>query len=125
SGKTVIQSIYDSHYDGAETVARYARDWKALQGRIDERRFQEVRTQLEYQAGQSVVWRDAVNNWFFKESGIADVKGRVGNHPDRIEAESMTLTGYVPKPVTPWEAASGATAVECTASRCVATFKYE
>src|SRR6185503_10709264 len=86
SGKTVIQHIYDSHYEGAEKVAAYARDWKALKGRIDERRYQEILAQLEYQAGQAVVWRDAVNNWFFKESRIADDKGRVGNHPGRVEA---------------------------------------
>jgi alpha-glucuronidase len=125
SGKTVIQFIYDSHYEGAETIARYARDWKALNGRVDERRYQEVLSQLEYQAGQAIVWRDAVNNWFFKESGIADSKGRVGHHPGRIEAESMKLTGYAAKPVTPWESASGATAVECSEAKCTAAVTYD
>src|SRR5262249_1267368 len=93
--------------------------------RVDERRYQEVQAQLEYQAGQAVVWRDAVNNWFFKASGIPDTKGRVGNHPGRIEAESMTLSGYVAKPVTPWEAASAGTAVECPAVKCSAGVKYD
>jgi len=125
SGKTVIQYIYDSHYEGAETVARYAKEWKGLNGRIDERRYQEVMAQLEYQAGQAIVWRDAVNNWFFKESGIADSTGRVGHHPGRIEAESMRLSGYTPKPVTPWEAASGAAAVECAEAKCTAAFNYD
>src|SRR5262245_48769867 len=125
SGKTVIQYIYDSHYDGAETVARYAKEWKSLDGRVDERRYQEVLAQLEYQAGQAIVWRDAVNNWFFKESGIADSRARVGHHPGRIEAESMRLTGYTAKPVTPWEAASGATAVECAEAKCTAAFSYD
>jgi alpha-glucuronidase len=125
SGKTVIQYIYDSHYDGAETVARYAEVWKALNGRVDERRYQEVLAQLEYQAGQAIVWRDAVNNWFFKESAIADSTGRVGHHPGRVEAESMRLMGYTAKPVTPWEAASGATAVECGEAKCTAAFNYD
>src|SRR5262249_1437826 len=124
SGKTVIQYIYDAHYDGAETVSKYVRDWKALKGKIDEPRYQDVLAQLEYQAGQAVVWRDAVNNWFFKESGIADARGRVGNHPFRTEAESMTLTGYVVKAVSPWESASGGTAVECSVAKCTAAFKY-
>jgi alpha-glucuronidase len=39
----------------------------------------------------------------------------VGNHPHRIEAESMQLEGYVPVKVTPWEDASGGEAVECAA----------
>jgi alpha-glucuronidase len=125
AGKTVIQYLYDTHYEGAESVAKYARDWKLLKGRIDERRYQEILAQLEYQAGQALVWRDAVNNWFFKESSIEDAKARVGRHPGRIEAESMTLTGYVAKPVTPWEAASGGTAVECGAAKCTASLKYD
>ncbi len=125
SGKTVIQFIYDSHYEGAETVARYAREWKVLSGRVDERRYQEVLSQLDYQAGQAIVWRDAVNNWFFKESSIADSKGRVGHHSGRIEAESMKLTGYSAKPVTPWESASGATAVECAEAKCSVAVTYD
>ena len=124
SGKTVIQHIYDSHYEGAEAVARYARDWKLLKGRVDERRYEEVLAQLEYQVGQAVVWRDAVSNWFRKTSGIADAGGRVGRHPGRVEAEAMTLSGYAEKPVTPWEAASGEKAVECGTSSCTATFRY-
>jgi alpha-glucuronidase len=125
SGKTVIQSIYDSHYEGAESVARAVRDWKQLESRVDERRYKEVLAQLEYQAGQALVWRDAVNNWFFKESAIADAKGRVGHHVGRVEAESMTLNGYTAKPVTPWEGASGGTAIECGAAKCTASFKYD
>jgi alpha-glucuronidase len=124
SGKTVIQYIYDSHYEGAESVAGYVREWKALKGRVDDRRYQEVLSQLEYQEGQAVVWRDGVNDWFYKESGIADTMGRVGKHPGRIEAESMMLDGYAAKPVIPWESASGGTAVECGATRCTAMLKY-
>jgi alpha-glucuronidase len=114
SGDTVIQYLYDSHDEGAETVARYVRGWKALKGRIDDRRYRDVLAQLEYQAGQAVVWRDAVSNWFLKESGIPDAKGRVGHHPGRVEAESTILNGYVVKAVTPWESASGEKVVECS-----------
>ena len=78
SGKTVIQYLYDSHYEGAEAVAGFVRDWKSLQGRVDEQRYREVLAQLEYQAGQAEVWRDAVSNWFLRASGIPDAKGRVG-----------------------------------------------
>jgi alpha-glucuronidase len=125
SGKTVIQSIYDSHYEGAEAVEGYVRAWKSLEGRVDEQRFGEILTQLEYQAGQAEVWRDAVCNWFRKASGIADEKGRVGNYPGRTEAEVMTLDGYAVKDVTPWEGASGGKAIECGAARCSASFRYE
>jgi alpha-glucuronidase len=124
SGKTVIQSIYDSHYEGAAAVEGYVRAWKFLQGRVDDQRYREVLAQLEYQAGQAQVWRDAVTNWFLRESGIPDAKGRVGNYPGRFEAESMTLQGYQVKEVKPWEAASGGKAIECSAGPCTATLRY-
>jgi alpha-glucuronidase len=124
SGKTVIQSIYDSHYEGADAVEGYVRAWKALKGRVDDQRYADVLTQLEYQAGQAEVWRDAVSNWFFRESGIADAGGRVGHHPNRYEAEAMQLDGYTAKDVLPWEAASGGKAVECAAASCAAALRY-
>jgi alpha-glucuronidase len=124
SGKTVIQYIYDSHYEGAEAVARYVREWKSLQDRIDDGRYEEVLAQLQYQAGQAIVWRDAVSNWFLRASGIPDSRRRVGFYPGRIEAESMDLSGYAPTSVTPWETASGGKAVECSSGRCTAGFRY-
>jgi alpha-glucuronidase len=125
SGKSVIQYIYDSHYEGAQAVEDFVRDWKSLRSQIDEQRFAEVLHQLEYQAGQAQVWRDAVTAWFWRASGIADAKGRVGNYPGRIEAESMALDGYAIKLVTPWEGASGGKAIECAKERCSASFRYE
>jgi alpha-glucuronidase len=125
SGKTVIQSLYDSHYEGADAVAGDVRSWKRLNGRVDNERYHAVLAQLEYQAGQAVVWRDAVANWFLKESGIPDAEGRVGHHPGRVEAESTTLDGYDVTPVTPWESASGEKAVECRVARCSSRFTYD
>jgi alpha-glucuronidase len=124
SGKTVIQFIYDSHYDGADAVEKYVNDWKTLQGRVDDRRYADVLAQLQYQAGQAIVWRDAVAGWFFKASGIPDTRGRVGNHPERLEAESAALTGYTEIAVTPPESASGEKAVECRTANCTATFRF-
>ncbi len=140
SGKTVIQSIYDSHYEGADAAAAYVEQWRSLRGLIDEHRYNEVLSQLDYQAGQAVVWRDAVNTWFARASTIPDAKGRVGHYPGRVEAEAMTLDGYSvrdiaapipgraggPSIVTPAEDASGGKVVACTsdAKSCAATTKF-
>ncbi len=124
SGKTVVQYLYDAHDEGATAVAAYVRRWRALQGHIDDERYSAILSQLEYQAGQAVVWRDAVSRWFLRASGIADEKGRVGNYPGRIEAESARMEGYVAAPVTPWESASGDGAIACKAATCTATFRY-
>jgi alpha-glucuronidase len=125
SGKTVIQEIYDSHYDGAAQAERYVDKWRSLAGAIDERRYREVLDQLEYQAGQAEVWRDAVVSWFLRMSGIADAHGRAGRYPGRFEAESMKLDKYAVKDVSPWEAASGGKAVVCEGKACAVAFTYD
>jgi alpha-glucuronidase len=125
SGKTVAQYIYDSHYEGTDQVAGFVRQWKGLKGTVDEQRYREVLAQLEYQSGQAVVWRDAVTRYFQKMSGIADAKGRVGNYPGRVEAESMKLDGYTARDVMPWEAASGGKAVACASGTCAATLQHD
>ncbi|MBV8072956.1 MAG: glucosiduronase, partial [Acidobacteriaceae bacterium] len=113
SGKTVIQHIYDSHYEGAAAAAGFVRQWETLRGDVDDARFHKTLSLLTYQAGHAIVWRDAICDWFYKISGIPDAGGRVGHHPNRIEAESMRLTGYTPVDVTPWETSSGGKAVVC------------
>ena len=124
SGKTVIQHIYDSHYEGADAVDVWVRTWKTLEGKVDAERYTAILKQLEYQAGQAVVWRDAVARWFNRTSKVPDSKGRVGNYPGRLEAEAATLEGYTAAPVTPWESGSGEGGVECKAQKCAATFNF-
>jgi alpha-glucuronidase len=65
-----------------------------------------------------------VATWFWKTSGIPDAHGRIGAHPGRTEAEAMTLEGYQPQDVVPWEAASGSRGVACQAERCAARFTF-
>jgi alpha-glucuronidase len=125
SGKTVIQYIYDSHYEGADAVPAYVREWKRLKGAVDDERYRQVLSQLEYQAGQAQVWRDAVTRWFLRASGMPDAKGRVGHYPGRVEAESMNLDGYTVQDVTPWETASGGKAIVCPSAKCSASMRYD
>jgi len=128
SGKTVIQHIYDSHYDGASRAAALVTRWQSLQGRVDPQRYEDVLQRLEYQAGHAIVWRDAICNWFARTSGIPDEHRRVGHYPGRVEAEDMELHGFVPFDVTPWEAASGGKGIECPSESesesCTASFHF-
>ena len=78
SGKTVIQHVYDSHYDGADRARDFISQWKTIEGHIDEERYSDILPRLEYQAEEAAVWRDAICNWIFHLSGIPDEKGRVG-----------------------------------------------
>jgi alpha-glucuronidase len=126
SGKSVIQEIYDLHYEGAQQATEYVRQWESLKGRINQIIYAGVMARLEFQEAHAIVWRDAVCKWFLRASGIPDAQHRVGNYPDRIEADSMQLRGYVPVDVIPWENASGGKAIECKeAQGCSASFRFE
>jgi alpha-glucuronidase len=122
--KTVIQYIYDSHYDGAAQAAKFVADWASLKPKLDPALYEDVRARLEYQAGHSIVWRDAVVQYFLKLSGIPDEQGRAGHYPGRLEAEDARLTGYKVIDVTPWEDASRGKAVTCVESTCTAEWTW-
>jgi alpha-glucuronidase len=77
SGKTVIQHIYDSHYEGADQAQEFVTEWKMLDGHIDKERYSQVLNMLAYQAEEAIVWRDAICNWVYQLSGIQDQRSRV------------------------------------------------
>src|SRR5262249_59866595 len=81
-GKTVIQYLYDSHYDGAAQAAEFIIEWESLKGKIDPALYSDVLGRLEYQAGHAIVWRDAIVQYFLKLSGITDAQGRAGHFPN-------------------------------------------
>ena len=126
SGKTVIQQIYDSHYEGAERAAQYVHQWQSLRGRIGEQHYSDVWCGLNIRRRTQLSGgRDAVCNWFFRTSGIPDVQHGVEIYPDRIEAEAMQLQGYSAVDVVPWENAFGGKAMECKQARgCAASFRF-
>jgi alpha-glucuronidase len=76
SGKTVIQHVYDSHFEGAQEAEQLLATWLSLAGHVDPVRFEQVRARLELQVANAADWRDVVNSYFFRKSGIADEKGR-------------------------------------------------
>lgn len=126
SGKTVAQHVYDSHYEGAATAATFAPQWMTLHGLVDDQVYAATLALFQYQAAHAVVWRDAVSEWFLRQSGILDKQGRVGHYPNRIEAESMKADGYTVVPGDPWETASGGKAVVCKhAAACTLTTRLD
>jgi alpha-glucuronidase len=126
SGKTVIQHIYDAHYQGVSDVAGFVQRWRRLERLIDRERYASVLAKLEYQAGHAIVWRDAINNWFLWISGIPDATGRAGRFPGRVEAESMALDRYANTAVVPWETASAGQATTCAqGGSCSARYRYQ
>src|SRR5277367_3038139 len=48
SGKTVIQHIYDAHYDGAASAGNLVTEWQRLKGLVDDARYEKVLALTEY-----------------------------------------------------------------------------
>ncbi|NLL47798.1 MAG: alpha-glucuronidase [Firmicutes bacterium] len=76
TGKTLLQHIYDSHFLGVEQVEGLLASWRSLEGRIDEVTFSHVLARLEEQLEHAKEWRDVVNTYFYRISGIGDSQGR-------------------------------------------------
>lgn len=76
SGKTVIQHIYDSHFEGKDAAKQMQKEWLSLKGEIDETVFLRVAKRMEMQVKNAEEWCDIVNSYFYRKSGIADEKGR-------------------------------------------------
>ncbi|MFG1946955.1 alpha-glucuronidase [Nonomuraea sp. NPDC048826] len=76
SGKTVIQHIYDTHFAGAEEVAELLPVWEKLAGPVDPALHARVRDLLHEQLRSAREWRDQINTYFFRKSGVPDAHGR-------------------------------------------------
>ncbi|WNV85896.1 alpha-glucuronidase [Umezawaea sp. Da 62-37] len=76
SGSTVVQHIYDTHFDGHDEVVRMAATWAGLEGRVPAPTFDRVTGLLREQLRSATEWRDQVNTYFHRKSGVPDARGR-------------------------------------------------
>lgn len=76
SGKTVIQHIYDTHFEGVEEVEAAREVWASLVDLVDAARHARGTERFEEQLRSAREWRDQVNSYFFRKSGVPDAHGR-------------------------------------------------
>ena len=76
SGTKLLQHIYNTHFKGVEDVLVFVREWEELKGHIPEDAYNRVRTKLDIQVAHSKEWRDVINTYFYRKTGIADALGR-------------------------------------------------
>lgn len=76
SGETLIQYIYNTHFKGVEQVGELKRKWQSLEGKVEADVYTHVMKRLEVQIAHSKEWRDVVNTYFFRKTGIPDELGR-------------------------------------------------
>lgn len=76
TGKTLIQHIYDTHFEGVSEVEEMIDTWESLQGKISDEVYSLVRNRFDMQLNNAKEWRDQVNSYFYRKSGIYDEKNR-------------------------------------------------
>ena len=76
TGKTLIQHIYDSHFEGVAEVEKMISIWNELCGTVDDVVFERVKERMDRQLRNAVEWRDRVNTYFYRMSGVCDKLGR-------------------------------------------------
>lgn len=77
-GSTVIQHIYDTHFAGAGRAAELVRLWDRVPigGLVTAQLHERVAERLREQERSAAEWRDQLNTYFFRKSGIPDERGR-------------------------------------------------
>lgn len=76
SGKTIIQHIYDTHFEGAEIAAGFLDSLESIRELLPEEAYDRMHARLTHQKAHSCDWRDVINTYFYRKSGIPDELGR-------------------------------------------------
>lgn len=73
-GRTLIQRIYDDHFEGYEEVEDMASVLNTLDLPTPDR--EEAAARMEKQLNNAREWRDVINTFFYRLSGVSDTQGR-------------------------------------------------
>lgn len=76
NGKTVIQHIYDTHFEGVQDVEEMIRLWKKVENTVAPKIYERVTERLDGQLSHSKEWRDVINSYFYRKSMIPDGQNR-------------------------------------------------
>lgn len=72
TGKTVIQHIYDTHFEGAKEAELFVDLFKELKELIHSRLYDRIVARLEHQEEHAKEWCDVINSYFYRKTGIKD-----------------------------------------------------
>lgn len=76
SGKTVIRHIYDTHFEGVEMVDEMIARFEKLQDKLEAKKYLRMKERFKEQKESALEWRDQINSYFYRKSGIPDEKHR-------------------------------------------------
>ncbi len=75
-GRTLLQRIYDDHFEGYEEAKAMAEAWENLEDKLDPGIYARVRERFREQLRCAAEWRDVINTWLYRLTLIPDEKGR-------------------------------------------------
>lgn len=75
-GATLLQYIYDAHFGGVEDVRGFIATWESLRPLLPEAAYCSVLDRLRRQLENAAEWRDVINTYFFRLTGVPDERGR-------------------------------------------------
>ncbi len=76
SGKTLLQHIYDTHFEGADMAGSFVKMWSELESEIEPEAYTRTMSRLREAAEHAKEWRDRINTYFYRRCGVGDEKGR-------------------------------------------------
>ncbi|MCE5344561.1 MAG: alpha-glucuronidase, partial [Eubacteriales bacterium] len=76
-GRTLIQRIYDDHFEGADEAERLLNQLVTLRPALPEEVYAVAEERMRRQLQNAREWRDVLCDFFHRLSGIADEKGRL------------------------------------------------
>ncbi len=76
SGKTLIQHIYDTHFEGVEEVEKMIAGLHSLEGLLPQDVYLRMRERFDMQLESAIEWRDRINTYFYRKAGVDDCKHR-------------------------------------------------
>lgn len=75
-GRSLLQRIYDDHFEGAAEAEALREAWLALKGRMPEATHARVLRRFDRQMENAREWRDVINTYFYRLTDIPDAQGR-------------------------------------------------
>lgn len=76
SGVSLIQHIYDTHFEGVDDVEEMVTEWKSMKEYVDSIVYERALERLEGQLEHSKEWRDVINSYFYRKTLIDDENNR-------------------------------------------------
>lgn len=76
AGQTLIQHIYNTHFEGVKEVEAMIVELKSIQEWLPGELYHRLEERFEMQLESAVEWRDQINTYFYRKSGEEDVKHR-------------------------------------------------